>query len=226
LPLQICDDEDAEPSGEIMKRLAIALSIVCALSVAAGAKAKFITTWKSPDAGNVVYAGKKVVGLIVSNDMSLRISSEEALARELTSKGVQGLAAYKVIPREEIRDKDTVKAWFERTGAAGVVVLRLVDLSKETSPSVVAWQSMPYYGSFGAYYPYAWGATIDLSPASARTDVTVVVETLIFDVGGDKLLWAGTSESSNPKGAQVLIKDIVDAAADRMRKDGLIRQGK
>ena len=207
-----------------MKRLVIALSIACALSVAAGAKAKFITTWKSPNAGNVVYAGKKVVGLIVSNDMSLRISSEEALARELTSKGVQGVAAYKLIPREEIRDKDTVKAWFERTGAAGVVVLRLVDLSKETSPSVVAWQSMPYYGSFGAYYPYAWGATIDLTPASARTDVTVVVETLIFDVGGDKLLWAGTSESSNPKGAQALIKDIVDAAVEQMRKDGLIRR--
>jgi hypothetical protein len=54
--------------------------------------------------------------------------------------------------------------------------------------------------------------------------VTVVVETLIFDVATSKLLWAGTSESSNPKGAQALVKDIVDAAADRMRKDGLIRQ--
>src|SRR5262245_13001918 len=150
-----------------MKRFILALSIASlGLVTAVAAKATFRTTWKSPDAGNVVYAGKQVVGMVVSNDMSLRISSEEALARELTSKGVQGLAAYKVIPREEIRDKDTVKAWFERTGAAGVVVLRLVDLSKETSPSVVAWQSMPYYGSFGAYYPYARGATIDLTPAS------------------------------------------------------------
>jgi len=211
--------------GDIMRRLAASIGIICwTLSAAVAAKATFTSTWKAPDAGNVAFAGKKVVGMIVSNDMSLRISSEEALARELTSKGVQGLAAYKVIPREEIRDKDTVKAWFERTGAAGVVVLRLVDLSKETSPSVVAWQSMPYYGSFGAYYPYAWGATIDLTPASARTDVTFVVETLIFDVGGDKLLWAGTSESTNPKGAQALIKDIVDAAVERMTKDGLIRR--
>ena len=208
-----------------MKRPVAAFSILfIALLAVVSAKAEFKTTWKSPGAENVRFAGKKVVGLIVSNDMSLRISSEEALARELTSKGVQGIAAYKLIPREEIRDKDTVKAWFERTGAAGVVVLRLVDLSKETSPSVVAWQSMPYYGSFGAYYPYAWGATIDLTPASARTDVTIVVETLIFDVGGDKLLWAGTSESTNPKTAQVLIKDIVDAAVDRMTKDGLIRR--
>jgi hypothetical protein len=205
-----------------MKPVAIALAFAALLPLAAAAKADFKSTWKSPGADNVAYAGKKVVGLIVSNDMSLRMSAEEALARELTSKGVQGIAAYKVIPREEIRDKDTVKSWFERAGAAGVVILRLVDLSKETSPSVVVWQSGTYYDSLWSYYPYVWGATIDISPS--RTDVTVVVETLIFDVATSKLLWAGTSESSNPKGAQALVKDIVDAAADRMRKDGLIRQ--
>jgi hypothetical protein len=205
-----------------MKPVAIALAFAALLPLAAAAKADFKSTWKSPGADNVAYAGKKVVGLIVSNDMSLRMSAEEALARELTSKGVQGIAAYKVIPREEIRDKDTVKSWFERAGAAGVVILRLVDLSKETSPSVVVWQSGTYYDSLWSYYPYVWGATIDISPS--RTDVTVVVETLIFDVATSQLLWAGTSESSNPKGAQALVKDIVDAAADRMRKDGLIRQ--
>ena len=112
-----------------MKRFAAALSIAFLAMVSASAdKANFTSTWKSPDAGTVAYAGKKVVGLIVSNDMSLRMSAEEALARDMTSKGVQGVAAYKVIPREEIRDKDTVKKWFERAGAAGVVVMRLVDL--------------------------------------------------------------------------------------------------
>jgi hypothetical protein len=214
--------KSGQTRSRFMKPVAIALAFAALLPLAAAAKADFKSTWKSPGADNVAYAGKKVVGLIVSNDMSLRMSAEEALARELTSKGVQGIAAYKVIPREEIRDKDTVKSWFERAGAAGVVILRLVDLSKETSPSAVVWQSGTYYDSLWSYYPYVWGATIDISPS--RTDVTVVVETLIFDVATSKLLWAGTSESSNPKGAQALVKDIVDAAADRMRKDGLIRQ--
>ena len=206
-----------------MKRVAIGLAFVALLPIAGAAKATFVSTWKAPDAPNVVYAGKKVVGLIVANDMQLRMSAEEALAREMTSKGVQGVAAYKVIPREEIRDKDTVKGWFERAGAAGVVILRLVDLSKEKTPSVVVWQS-GYYDSLWSYYPYAWGTTtvIDISPS--RTDVTVAVETLIFDVASSKLLWAGTSESSNPKGAQALVKDIVDAAVDKMTKDGLIRK--
>jgi hypothetical protein len=100
--------------------------------------------------------------------------------------------------------------------------MRLVDISKETRPTVVAWESAPYYGSLWGYYPYAWGATIDLSPN--KTTVTAVVETLVFDVTGNRLLWAGTSETTNAKGAQELVKKLVKAAAEQMRKDGLIRK--
>ena len=181
-----------------MRRLTAASSIVLLwLSSASAAKPTFTHTWKAPGAEGIGYAGKKVVGLVVSNDMPLRMSTEEALARELTAKGVQGIAAYRVIPAEEVRDANVARTWFERAGASGVVVMRLVDLTKETIPSVMVWQSVPYYGSLWSYYPYAWGSTFDITPG--RTDLKVVVETLVFDVGGNKLLWAGTSESTNPR---------------------------
>jgi hypothetical protein len=47
---------------------------------------------------------------------------------------------------------------------------------------------------------------------------------LIFDIAGNRLLWAGTSESVNPKDAQATVKAIVESAAERMKKDGLIRK--
>jgi hypothetical protein len=201
---------------------AVSSMVLLALSVAGAAKPTFTHTWKAPGAAGVGYAGKKVVGLVVSDDMSLRTSAEEALAHELTTKGVQGVAAYRVIPREEIRDANAAKGWFERAGAAAVVLMRLVDLTKETMPSVMVWQSGTYYGSLWSYYPYAWGASFDITPA--RTDVKVVVETLVFDVAGSKLLWAGTSETTNPENAQTLVKSLVNGAADQMKKDGLMRK--
>ena len=203
----------------------LAAALACAAlaaEVTKAAKPAFISTWKAPGAERVVYAGKKIVGLVVSDDLSLRMSAEESLARSLTSKGVEGIAGYRLIPREETRDTERAKAWFERTGAAGVVIMRLVDLTKEKTPSVVVWQSGMYYNSLWSYYPYAWGATFDISPS--RTDLKVVVETLVFDVGSNRLLWAGTSESTNPEDAQALVKSIVDAAAEQMQKDGLIRK--
>lgn len=205
-----------------MSQIAMILSMSwLALLVGMDAKAKFTSTWKAPGAGTVAYAGKKVVGLIVSDDLSLRMSTEEALARELTAKGAEGVAAYRVIPREEIRDQERAKRWFEKSGAAGVVIMRLVDLSKETIPSSFVWQSGTYYGSLWSYYPYAWGSTFDIVPG--RTDTKVVVEMMVFDIAGNRPVWAGTSESVNSKDAQALVKAIVDGAADQMRKDGLIR---
>ena len=203
-----------------MKRLIILASLVLAVPASATSQT-FTVTWKNPAAGNVAYAGKRVVGLIVSEDLALRQSAEEALARELTARGVRGVPAYQAIPKEEVRDKDKAKAWFERTRTDGVVIMRLVDIGKETRPTVIAWQGANY-GSLWSYYPYAWGATIDLTPN--KTTVTVVVETLVFDVPGNRLLWAGTSESTNPKGAQELVKSLVNAAAEQMRKDGLIKR--
>lgn len=185
------------------------------------AKAKFSTTWKAPGAAGVTYAGKKVVGLIVSDDLSLRMSAEEALARELTARGAQGVAAYRVIPREEIRNVDSAKRWFEQSGAAGVVIMRVVDLSKEKIPTSVIWAGATY-GSLWDYYPYAWGSAIAIGPG--RTETRVVVETLIFDIPGNRLLWAGTSETVNPKDAQATVKGIVVSAAEQMKKDGLIRK--
>lgn len=36
--------------------------------------------------------------------MSLRMSGEEALSRELTGRGMQGVATYRLMPHEELKD--------------------------------------------------------------------------------------------------------------------------
>jgi len=202
------------------RTVAIVLAATLAAAPLAGAQAKFKSTWKAPGVTGLTARGQKIIGLVISEDMSLRMSTEEALARALTARGVQGVAAYRTIPAEEIRDKDRARGWFERTGATGVVIMRLVDIASEKEPSVVVWESGTQYTSLWNYYPYAWGATFNLGPA--RTNVFIAVETLAFDVANARLLWAGTSESVNPAGAQALVANLVDAAAAQMRKDGLI----
>jgi hypothetical protein len=62
-------------------------------------------------------------------------------------------------------------------------------------------------------------------PGRIREDHVVVVETLIFSVPKNVLLWAGASETTNPKDLSRFVHDVVDAAAKEMRKEGLVRQG-
>ena len=56
-----------------------------------------------------------------------------------------------------------------------------------------------------------------------RDDTVVVIENLIFSVPQNKLLWAGVSETTNPKNAGALVKDLVKETIKEMRKEKLIR---
>jgi hypothetical protein len=193
------------------------------LTVTTGAaKAKFTPTWKAPGAQPTSFVGKKVVGLVISDDQALRMSTEEALARALTDRGVQGIAAYRLIPREELKDPNLAKGWFERASAAGVVLMRLIDLTKEKIPSAVVWSGEPTTIRSGPITRYAWGSAVAIRAGPHGRGRGRIAGTRCRQqqtaVGGDE------RESSNPAGAQQLVKDIVEAAADQMKKDGLIRK--
>jgi hypothetical protein len=204
-----------------MRRLVCAaLFIVLALAVTFAAP-KFTSTWKSPDAAGVSFAGKKVAALVISDDQSLRMSGEEALARELTARGMQGIATYRIAPKEELRDAEHAKPWFERSGVEGVVAMRPVSAEKERTYTPDTWIN-PYYGSFWGYYGYGWNSVY--VPGTVREDTIVIVETLIFSIPKDKLLWAALTKTKNPKQLGTFIEDLVTASVKEMRKQGLARE--
>ena len=191
--------------------LALALAGATAL-----ADVKFTSTFAAPEARGVSFKGRKVAALVISDDMSLRMSGEEALAKELTERGIQGSAAYRQIPTEELKKSpDAAKAWFARDAVAGVVALRPVSQDKVKRYTPDIWAT-PYYSTLWGYYPYGW--TTVYVAGSAAVDTVIVVESLIFDVSTGKLLWGGVSETTNPKSLQNLVADIVKEAVKKIDK--------
>jgi hypothetical protein len=191
------------------------LTVLAAAGVVSGA-VKFTSTWASPDARSVSFKGKTVAALAMTDDLSLRMSTEEALARELTAKGMRGVASYRMIPAEELKDVDKAKGWFQREQVAGVVALRPVSREQVPRYSPDVWVSSSYSSLWG-YYPYGW-TTMYVSGAQVGTDTVIVVESLIFDVSTGKLVWGGVSQATNPKSLQVLVTDLVNEAAKKIEK--------
>jgi hypothetical protein len=201
------------------------VTVAAALSMSAVLMAapKFVSTWKAPDAPGVSFAGKKVAALVMSEDLDLRMSGEEALVRELAAVGVPGgVASYRIVPREELRDPDRAKSWYERAGAEGVVAMRLVDSDKRQVWTPSMWVTTNYSSLWG-YYGYGWNA-VYAAGGSTTVERTVVIENLVFSVPLNKLLWAGVTETTNPKDAASAIKEIVAACVKEMTKEGLIRR--
>jgi hypothetical protein len=200
------------------------LTVATALAVTSSAGAdrpKFTSTWKAPEASGVSFAGKKVAALVISSDDNLRTSSEEQLVRELTARGIQGVATYRMIPREETASAERARPWFERAAVDGVVALRPVSAEKQTTYTPSVWSTTTYYTTLWGYYGYGWTAVYN--PNANRSETRLVVETLIYSMPLDKLLWAGVSTATNPKEAQAFIKDLVAAAVKEMKKQGLVK---
>jgi len=195
-------------------------SVLVALTAATVVAApKFLSVWKSPDVSRLNFAGKKVAALVITDDQPLQMSGEEALVRELNDRGVSGLATYRIVPREELKNPERAKEFFARASVEGVVALRPVARDRELEYSPVVWVS-GYYPSFWGYYGYGW-STAYVAP-TGRTITTIVVETLVYNVTTDKLIWAATSETRDPKTLQDFVKDLVKGAVSEMKKMKLV----
>ena len=201
-----------------MRRVCVAL-VMAMTGVVLADEPKFLSVWRLQDGSRLSFAGKKVAALVITDDQSLQMSGEEALARELTARGVTGVATYRFVPREELRTAEKAKGWFERSGVQGVVCLRPVSLDREKTYSPVVWASTSYQSYWG-YYDYGW-SSVAVARATG-TQTTIVVETLVFDLARDKLVWAATSQTRDPKNLQVFVGDLVDGAVKEMRKMKLI----
>ena len=190
-------------------------------SLLACATTTFESTWRAPDARPLQLAGKKVVGLFVNKDLASRRSAEDALAREISAHGAQGVPAYAVLGDDEIKDKETVRAKLERLGFAGAVVMRIAGRETQVQYQPPAAWASPTYGRFyGGYWGYGWGTAYD--PGYLKVDKIVKVETLVYSLEQDKLVWAGVSRTVDPKQIDGFIRDLAEAVAAQMEKDGLL----
>jgi hypothetical protein len=162
-----------------------------------------------------------VAALVISRDDSLRVSGEEALVRELSARGMEGVATYRIAPKEELQSAERGKPWFERANIEGVVALRPVSIDSRSRYTPPVWIG-PTYSTFWGYYGYGWSQVY--IPISGGRDTVVVVENTIYSVPRDALVWAAVSETTNPKDLQKYIADLVKASVNEMQKQGLARQ--
>jgi hypothetical protein len=203
------------------RSLPVTFAAVAAATVLLSAAPKFSSVWKSPDAGSVSFAGKKVAALVITQDDSLRVAGEESLVRELTARGLQSVATYRIAPKEELQSADRAKVWFEKGNVEGVVALRPVSRDKRTTYNPGMWVN-PNYSTLWGYYGYGWGSMY--VPGSVEQDTVVVVETTIYSVPRNQLLWAAVSETKNPKDLRRFVEDLVKESVKELHKQGLAKQ--
>ena len=85
----------------------------------------------------------------------------------------------------------------------------------------------PMYGSYwGGYYGHGWGSPWMGGPVNMgndiRVDDVVYVETLVYSLKQNKLIWSGQSKTTNPPNIDKFVKLLANEVAIEMNKASLI----
>jgi len=193
-----------------------ALAAACALALGACATAKFNATWVNPEAQALSFkAGDKVLAMVPIKNEGMRRIAEDSLASAISARGLQGVPSYTLVPTELTKDKAHAAA--EKVGAAGAVVMRVLAKDKVNN------SQLGKSPSYTAYWSSDSGWSTPYNPSDMRSDTVLVVETLVYDMRQEKLVWAGQSQTTNPSKVDGLIKELADQTARQLRQHGLVK---
>mgnify|MGYP001813985279 CR=1 FL=1 len=181
-----------------------------------------VNRWSDPEYKGPALQKILVIG-IIKDDIKRR-SFEQEFANLITANDRTAVASYTLIPDLESADqKEEVLAAVEKVGADGVLVVTLQGVSKEQRevPPSIDYVPTAGFGYGGMYGYYGMRHTAVYSPGYTVTDTIVRLDTKLFAVSSEKMIWAGKTESFNPSSSQAVISELEKLVITDMKKSGL-----
>ncbi|MCU7834390.1 MAG: hypothetical protein KZQ83_03970 [gamma proteobacterium symbiont of Taylorina sp.] len=171
----------------------------------------------------------KVLVIGIFKDDIQRRSFESNFVKAVNAGNKQAVAGYTLISTSENYDsKEDILAAVEKAGADSVLITSyegLIEKQRKVPARVDYIPRMGMYGRYGYGYRGYYGSRYDAvyRPAYTTTDTIVQLETRVFSVAGEKLVWAGKSKSVNASSGEKIVKELVRLVVDDMRESRLIK---
>ena len=196
--------------------------ISAALLVSSCANTKISQSWVEPD-NTRKYNDLLIIG--VGESQQNRRAYESHFVEELRANGTEAEASYKLIPSSEKLNRETVTRAVEGMEIDGVIVTHLVAVDEETiyRPSM---DYMPmygggYYGGLYSYYPHV--NTYVSRPGYYTTHETYTLETNLYDIESEELVWSARSRTFSPESVSEVINDLTKLLIKDLKEKDLIK---
>ncbi len=200
-----------------MKILGLALSAIVLLS-ACGPSTVITKSWRDP--GTTVTPGyfkKPLVAALMKDEASRRVV-EDNLAKRIPG----AIPSYSVFGATDSKlDEAAINAKMQSGGFDGAVVVRFLSMDKETSYVPGSGVYPSYYGGFGPYWRTSYNSFY--SPGYYTEDKVYTVESNVYDLKQNKLIWSGVTSSTNPGKVDKTTNEIADVIAKKMREEGFLQ---
>jgi len=183
--------------------------------LAACASTKVVEHWSDPDFNAKL---KNIMVLSLNQSDKSRRLFENSFLDALKQRKIQSLASYTLLPSNEDLDKEKVKSAINGSDIDAVLVLRSVKITMEeryVQAQTTGTRYNSFYAYVGEYRPTYSSYTTD--------DKLVHLETNLYAVDGEKLIWTGKTETSNPSDVHAYLVDLTKTVLDNIDKTGFIQ---
>jgi hypothetical protein len=198
-----------------MKLLRPLFLLCTALVLAACASTTIRSAWFDTS-----YTGgpmKRIVVVGVGGQLADRRVFEDSFASQLRAAGVEGIPGYTVAPDEARMDNAAFAAAIERTGADGLLIVRLLNVDTRTQVSTAMVPGPGWWGPGIGFYGPVWFPQTQVSQYEIAQ-----VESSLYETKTRRLIWSATTETFNPSTVAQETPRFAAVIIGQLRARGLI----
>ena len=199
-----------------MHYLLIFLSIAFASSCSS---TKIISSWRDPN--KQIHAGEwnKVLVVALLRNETNRRRGEDEMVKYLHGKGI---TSYSYLDKTaDPKDEAVLRNKIKKDGFDAAITMRLIDVDKEKIYTPEQHYMYPvYYNDFSLYYQRNW--IYYSTPGYYTVTKKFIIETVIYSIQDDKIIWSGITETYDPQQVEKLTDEIAHAIHKKMLEEGFI----
>lgn len=203
---------------------------LCLLSACTKATTTSISqSYRNPGYEQTVFKRLFVIG-VAENDEN-RQAFEDAFVKAIVAQGGSAEASWGHLPKGEQLTEDEIRSAVQAGDFDGVLITRLLAVDKDQQYTPGSTYNNPrtrYYAGGGGLYGYGfygfYGTTYAQvrEPGYFKTSTTLRVETNLYSLATDNLVWTAQSDTVDPSSIPDARESMTAAVAKKLKEEKLI----
>jgi len=189
------------------KRVLLLLAaIACSVAACATTSTTIEESWRA----SATESPRNIAIVYMSQDGAIRRTAEDKMVAQLAARGVHAVPSYHVLADDQMSSEQRAEAKrkLAEAGFDGVITMRLVlrDQSQHGSTFDDFWGS-PWSTGYASY---------------GYNELVVRIETNLYSLADNRLLWSALSQTVDPSGAPMVIDETTAVVVNQMQREGVI----
>ncbi len=205
-----------------MKIIQTAILLLSSILLSSCSANRLTSTWNEPTFVNTSLAPVLVVG--VSKDATKRHIYEDTFVDSLNALKTKAIASYTACKQSIEPNEGALREVVKKTGARTVLITHMVGENEKNhyQPALNQYGNLGYsHTGLYHYYPLIYSSVY--TPGSYTSTTKVTLETNLYDVSTEKLIWTARSESIDPVMTRKYYQKLIDLFLIDLKKKNILK---